>query len=277
MRLEFFKYHGLGNDYVLFDETRKETGLASKPKELQKICRRNFGVGSDGVLFVLPSKTADLRMRMFNPDGSEAEMCGNGIRCVAKYAFDRLKISKNPFTVETLGGIKKLEITRGKGGKAESITVDMGSAAFDKHGQGEKIVVEGREFEFASVSMGNPHAVIFVQGDAMLEHSFVSKYGQLIEKHARFPKKTNVEFAKIISPTEGKMVVWERGAGITFACGTGTCATVAAGAKMGKFSFNKWVKMHLDGGDLEISVSKDFQVLMNGPATEVFRGTLEVA
>ncbi len=275
MILEFFKYHGLGNDYVLFDETKKTTGLASKPKELQKICRRNFGVGSDGVLFVLPSKTADLRMRMFNPDGSEAEMCGNGIRCVAKYACDHLKLSKNPFTVETLGGIKKLEITKGSGGLVESVSVDMGCAVFEKNST-EKIVVEGGEFEFTPVSMGNPHAVIFVQGDAMLEHSFVSKYGPLIEKHARFPKKTNAEFAKIISPTEGNMVVWERGAGITFACGTGTCATVAAGARLGKFSFNKWVKMHLDGGDLEISVSNEFGVLMKGPATEVFRGTIEV-
>jgi len=286
MKINFSKLHGLGNDYVVIDETITETGLAKRPEAIRKICRRNFGVGSDGVLFVLPGKKADFRMRMFNPDGSEAEMCGNGLRCFGKFVFDKKLTDKKELEVETLAGTKKLQLRTGKGGKVESVAVDMGKPILEREtipvaGEGErcveeKITVKGKTFNFTAVSMGNPHAVIF-SDDIGLKRENVAKYGPLIEKDRMFPKRINVEFAKILSPTEAKMVVWERGAGITPACGTGTCATVVAGVLLGKLAAETWVTVHLDGGDLKARVDEKLsKVEMDGPAEHVFDGTMVV-
>ncbi len=287
MLLKFSKMHGLGNDYVVVDETKKPTGLAKRPKAIARICRRSFGVGSDGILFVLKSGKADFRMRMFNPDGSEAEMCGNGIRCFGKFVYDKKLTRKKELTVETLGGTKKLELRVGAGGKVKSVAVDMGAPVLERAkipvaGKGrncleETIAVRGANFDFTGVSMGNPHAVVFTNDERMLSHEFVSKFGPLIERHGLFPRRTNVEFVKALPPTEARMTVWERGAGITAACGTGTCATVVAGVLLGKFAAGKWVTVHLDGGDLKIRVDAGLsKVEMDGPTEWVFDGVMEI-
>jgi len=285
MKISFSKLHGLGNDYIVIDETGKKTGLAEKPALIRKICRRGFGVGADGVLFVLPGgRKADFRMRMFNPDGTEAEMCGNGIRCFGKFVFDNGLTGKKELTVETLAGIKKLSLRLGKIGNVESVVVDMGRPVLERGkipvaGNGkqcveEELEVDGKKFVFTAVSMGNPHAIIFC-GDKELEHENVGRYGPLIEHNRLFPNRINVEFVKVISPTEARMVVWERGAGITAACGTGTCATVVAGVLLKKFAPDKWVAVHLDGGDLKIRVDEKLsRVEMDGPAEHVFDGTM---
>ncbi len=275
MKLEFFKYHGLGNDYVLLDETRRRTGLEKRPAKIREICDRRFGIGSDGVLLVQKSARAGVRMRMFNPDGSESEMCGNGVRCVAKYAFDHGLVGEKSFLVETGAGIKKIEVAKTGGGKAELLVVGMGSPVFGR--QNAQVNACGEKIVFSEASMGNPHAVVFEESDEKLAHERVGRLGPEMERNKMFPNKTNVEFVRAVSKTGGRMVVWERGAGMTLACGTGTCASVAVGAKKGLFARGAWVKMRLDGGDLYIKIAPGFsQVWMKGPAKEVFRGTIQL-
>lgn len=273
--MKFTKLHGCGNDYVyvnLFEET------IENPAELSiKISDRHFGIGSDGLITIGPSDVADFRMRIYNADGSEAEMCGNGIRCVAKYVYDHKLTDKTEISVQTGAGVKILKLFV-EGDKVEQVTVDMGEPALAPAeipvvADGDRVVDEpievcGKEWRMTCVSMGNPHAVVFVDD---VENFELEKYGPHFENHERFPKRTNTEFVNVVSRTEAYMRVWERGSAETWACGTGTCATVMACILNGKTD-NK-VLVHLRGGDLTIEYDeKTNHVFMTGPATEVFNG-----
>lgn len=281
MKVKFWKYHGLGNDFILIHDDK---GKAPKDASfVKKACSRNLGIGADGVVYVKRSKTAVLKMRIFNSDGSEAEMCGNGIRCLAKYAYDYGLAKKKEIAVETLAGLKRLSIET-EGGRATKIRVEMGAPMLAKHDipmqgkptewcVGEELNVDGKSFKITAVSMGNPHAIIFKDE---IDEQEVLEYGPKIESNAIFPKGINVEFVRIISPNEIEVKVWERGAGLTLACGTGACASVVAGIVAKKLKANENVRVHLPGGDLVVLSEKDLsQVYMTGPAEEVFRGELE--
>jgi len=274
MRILFTKMHGLGNDFILIDS--RDSSIGNLPEFSRKICNRRYGIGADQVLLLNNSDVADFRMQIFNADGSEVEMCGNGIRCLAKYVWDRNISDKNILSVETLGGIIRPE----KAG--DMVKVDMGEPIFDpgkipveisadrEHVIDYPLSVGGREFLITCLSMGNPHAVVFVDD---LSDFGVTYYGPMIETHALFPRRTNVEFIEIISPREIHMRVWERGAGETLACGTG--ASAAAVASNLKHFAERTVTVHLLGGDLVIDWSSDNHVYMTGPAVEVFRGELD--
>ena len=273
--MKFTKMHGCGNDYVyvnLFEEHIDD------PAEMSiKVSDRHFGIGSDGLITIEPSDIADFRMRIYNADGSEAEMCGNGIRCVAKYVYDHKLTDKTEISVQTGAGVKILKLFV-EGDKVEQVTVDMGEPALAPAeipvvADGDRVVDEpievcGKEWRMTCVSMGNPHAVVFVDD---VENFELEKYGPHFENHERFPKRTNTEFVNVVSRTEAYMRVWERGSAETWACGTGTCATVMACILNGKTD-NK-VLVHLRGGDLTIEYDeKTNHVFMTGPATEVFNG-----
>lgn len=273
--MKFTKLHGCGNDYVyvnLFEET------IENPAELSiEISDRHFGIGSDGLITIGPSEVADFRMRIYNADGSEAEMCGNGIRCVAKYVYDHKLTTKTEISVESGAGIKYLKLFVEEG-KVSQVRVDMGEPILTPDlipvvADGEKVIDEeievcGKTWKMTCVSMGNPHAVVFVDD---VENFELEKYGPHFENHPRFPKRTNTEFVKVISRNEASMRVWERGSAETWACGTGTCATAMACILNG-FTDNK-VLVHLRGGDLTIEYDeKTNHVFMTGPATEVFNG-----
>ena len=273
--MKFTKMHGCGNDYVyvnLFEEK------IDNPAELSiKVSDRHFGIGSDGLITIGPSDVADFRMRIYNADGSEAEMCGNGIRCVAKYVYDHKMTDKTEISVESGAGIKYLTLFVEQG-KVEQVRVDMGEPILEPAqipvlAEGDKVVDEpievcGKTWNMTCVSMGNPHAVVFVDNVADFE---IEKYGPHFEKHKRFPKRTNTEFVEIISREEINMRVWERGSDETWACGTGTCASVMA-CILNNRTDNK-VLVHLRGGDLTIEYNeKTNHIFMTGPATEVFSG-----
>ena len=277
--MKFTKMHGCGNDYVyvnLFEEQ------LDNPAEVSiKVSDRHFGIGSDGLITIGPSDKADFRMHIYNADGSEAEMCGNGIRCVAKYVYDHHLTDKTEITVETGAGILTL-ILFPKDGKVEQVRVDMGEpiltpAEIPVVADGDKVIDEpievgGKTWNMTCVSMGNPHAVVFVDDTASFP---LETYGPLFENHERFPKRTNTEFVQIISRTEANMRVWERGSAETWACGTGTCACVMACILNGKTEDK--VLVHLRGGDLTIEYDRESNhVFMTGPATEVFEGEIDV-
>ena len=277
--LQFTKMHGLGNDYVYMDAINQKI---EKRSELAKfVSDRHFGIGSDGLILICPSEKADFRMQMFNQDGSEAEMCGNGIRCVGKFVYDKGLTNKETITVETLAGIKTLVMTA-QNGKIETARVDMGKPILEP----EKIPVisdenpvknlklnEGeKEFTFTCVSMGNPHAVTFIKED--VNKFDICKYGAKLEINNVFPKKANIEFINVIDDKTLKMRVWERGAGETLACGTGACASVVAAILNGYTQRD--VTVHLLGGDLKIKWDEnDNHVYMTGPATTVFEGKID--
>lgn len=279
--MQFTKMHGIGNDFVMLDCIHNALPEDRLPDISRKLCDRRFGIGADGIILVLPSKVADLRMRMFNPDGSEAEMCGNGIRCFARYAFDRKLVDDTAMKVETAAGVKALKLLT-RGGRVEAVRVDMGQPRL-RRGEipmrgddaeqvvAEALKVDGRKFEVTAVSMGNPHAVIFVDH---LDSAMVERFGPQIEQHRAFPQRTNVHFVKACSTSEIVVRTWERGAGITLACGTGACATVVAGALNGRTG--KRVNVHLPGGDLLVEWTGDNRVMMTGPAEEVFEGQTEI-
>ena len=266
MKINFSKMHGLGNDYVVIDAIHKKINLT--PTIIQKLCNRNFGVGADGVVLVLPatkSVKADLRMRIFNSDGSEAEMCGNGTRCLAKFAYEhRLARSKN-FLVETLSGVKPITLYI-KHNKVSEIKVEMG---IPRGINNFEIRITNLLFPATNVSMGNPHCVIFVKDTDKFP---VEKYGPLIEHDHRFIKGTNVEFVQLVNKNIIKQRTWERGVGETFACGTGASASVVAGV------FNKLtsrnVTVLLKGGKLHIEYTTAGMVYLKGTAEEVFSGTI---
>ena len=273
--MKFWKMHGLGNDYVVIDN-RDEKISAAKAAELAlKLCKRRFSVGADGVLFVSNSTVADVKMRIFNADGSEAEMCGNGIRCFAKYCYENDIARKSEVVVETLAGNKHTWLTV-ENGVVQSVMVDMGMPELERSkipmaGQGtfinEDLQVDGDAYKATCLSVGNPHCVIFVDS---VDDLPVQRVGSKIENHQLFPKRTNVEFAQVLSENEAKVRVWERGCGETLACGTGACATVVAGNLLKKLGGK--VRVHLLGGDLEVEYAD--RLLMSGAAEKVFEGTL---
>ena len=274
--MKFTKMHGAGNDYVYingFEET-----VADPVALAIALSNRQFGVGSDGLILILPSQCADLRMRMFNADGSEAEMCGNGIRCVAKYAYDHRLVSRQQITVETGAGIRTLQLFTGASGKVERVTVNMGRPRLtrgeipmtgepDAQVVNQQLVALDRTFHVTAVSMGNPHCVIFVDNVAEFP---LEKYGPAIEKHPLFPNRTNVEFVEVLSPNEVRQRTWERGAGETLACGTGASAVCVAGVLNGLTE--RSILNHLSGGDLELNWTEEGHIDMTGPAVEVFTG-----
>ena len=274
--IKFTKMHGLGNDYVYIDCTKN-----GEPHDVsslaQKMSDRHFGVGSDGIILICKSDVADFKMRMFNFDGSEAEMCGNGIRCVGKFVYDKGLTSKTMVSIETLAGIKILKLNV-KDGKVETVRVDMGEPILapdkipviseEEPVKNLNIEIEGRNFKFSCVSMGNPHAITVVEDTKNFD---VQKYGKVLEVDKHFPKRCNIEFIEIIDDQNIKMRVWERGAGETLACGTGACATAVA-CNLNGYTKNK-VNVELLGGTLEIQWNKDDNhVYMTGPATTVFEG-----
>lgn len=266
--MKFTKMQGIGNDYVYvncFEETVTEPERVAR-----QLSDRHFGVGSDGLILICPSKTADCRMRMFNEDGSEGMMCGNGIRCVGKYAYDHGIVKRLHITVETLGGIKTLKMTE-KDGKVESVQVDMGIPVLTSE-LPEKIVIEGKEQEFVGINVGNPHAVYFCPEIDSLD---LEKIGPGYECHTRFPDRVNTEFVRIIDRKHLQMRVWERGSGETWACGTGATASAVAAILLG-LAENQ-VEVQLKGGCLEICWDRESgHVFMKGPAVEVFQGEIEL-
>ncbi len=286
--MRFAKYHGLGNDFLVVDLRSvrgDDVAAAQDPAVVRALLDRQFGVGGDGVLAVLPSETADARMRVLNADGSEAEMCGNGIRCVAKELFERGGVKKDRIAIDTGAGrlVCAIDVADGR---ARGVTVEMGAPRLTQ-GEipmtgpaGERCIEQPIEIPgfgtraFTAVSMGNPHAVTFVGAGEPTKLGTTE--GPVVEHLPRFPRRTNVEFAHVISPTEIRLVVWERGSGLTLACGTGACATVVAAVLTGRAKEGTDVLVHLPGGDLTITVLPGMtNVLMRGPALHVFDGELE--
>lgn len=277
--MKFTKMQGLGNDYIYVNCLDQEI---KNPSEVAKfVSDRHFGVGSDGLVLILPSDIADFRMRMFNSDGSEAEMCGNAIRCVGKYVYDNAMTDKSTIKIETLAGIKVLEMTV-KDNKVVLVKVDMGEPILEpknipvksekEHFISEPVLVNGETYKVTCVSMGNPHAVTYV--DDVLKFP-LETVGPKMETHELFPRKINAEFVQIIDRNTLKMRVWERGAGETLACGTGACAVLVASALNGVSERKAVVK--LLGGDLIIEWNeKDNHVYMTGPAVKVFDGEIDI-
>ena len=277
--MKFTKMHGAGNDYVYINGFEEQI---DDPVALAKqVSNRQFGIGSDGLILILPSDVADVRMRMFNIDGSESEMCGNGIRCVAKYAYDHNLVDQLDITVETGGGILSLVMSAGSSGLVERVRVNMGEPRLKRgdipmtgpaSDQAVAISLEVSEqpLELTCVSMGNPHAVIFVDDVELFP---VTEIGQLIENHICFPERTNVEFVQVLSPTEVIQRTWERGSGETLACGTGASAVTVAGVLTGRTQ--RKIINHLRGGDLELEWLENGSVMMTGPAVEVFSGNFD--
>ena len=273
--MRFVKMHGLGNDYVYvncFEETIKEPGILAK-----KVSDRHFGVGSDGLILICPSQKADFRMDIYNSDGSRAEMCGNGIRCVGKYVYDRGLTKKKNLRIETLAGIREL-VLHTRDGMVEAVTVDMGYPVLqsdkipiisaNNRVIREKINIYKTEYEITGVSMGNPHVVIYVSHVKWVD---LDRIGPEIEYYGRFPRRTNVEFVEVIDRNTLKARVWERGAGETLACGTGACASVVASVL--NDLTERQVTVKLKGGDLSVIWNeKDGKVYMTGPATTVYDG-----
>jgi len=287
--MRFAKYHGLGNDFLVVDlraASAAEAALAQDPKHVVALCDRQFGVGGDGVLAVLPSGTADARMRVLNSDGSEAEMCGNGLRCVAKDLFDRGGLARPELAIETGAGVLTCAIDA-EGGIARSVTVAMGAPRLLR-GEipmagpaGERCLEQPLELPgeparaLTAVSMGNPHAITFVESHDEAWR-LARSIGPTIEHHAWFPRRTNAELAYARSPREIDLVVWERGCGITLACGTGACATVVAAVLTGRATEATPVRVNLPGGALEITVLAGMaNVHMKGPAVHVFDGDVD--
>jgi len=273
--IKFTKMHGTGNDYVFVNGFEQEV---SDPEAFARVVSdRHFGVGGDGLILILPSEKADVRMRIFNADGSEAEMCGNGIRCVAKYVYERRLIPRRKrMRIETAAGVRAVELDV-RGSEVEKVRVSMGKPRLERTEvpmlgpAGEVILepleVDGRSFEVTALSMGNPHCVIFVERASSLP---LDEIGPKIENHKRFPQRTNVEFVEVQNRNDVRVRVWERGSGETLACGTGAAAVCVAGAITGKTA--RKVRVHLDGGDLELDWPEDGEVYLTGPAVEVFDG-----
>ena len=283
MKIDFVKMQGLGNDFILIDSLSKPLGDSSFLSYLAKrLCNRNFGIGADGLMLILPSSKADLRMRMFNYDGSEAQMCGNGIRCFAKYVYENKIVTKSKFTIETLAGIIIPELII-VNNKISGIKVDMGIPKLRRreipmNGKDISTVVNERlkinpeqTFKITCVSMGNPHCITFVNDVQSIP---VDEIGPKIENHSLFPEKTNVEFIQVLNKQEINFRVWERGVGETLACGTGACAALVA-AVLNKKT-DREATIHLPGGDLDIQWANDGHVYMTGPAELVFRGEMEI-
>ena len=263
--MKFTKMHGLGNDYLyVYGEVPENIAELSK-----KLSERHFGAGSDGMIYISKSDIADFKMRIFNADGSEAKMCGNGIRCVGKYVYDKGYTDKKFISVETLSGIKYLTL-QVSGNKVKTVTVDMGKAKADKP---MTLTIDDNEVTLIPVSVGNPHAVIFVNDISTVP---LTTLGPKIERHEAFPDGVNVEFVEVLGINKLRMRVWERGSGVTMACGTGACASVMAAVSANYCQYDETVSVHLDGGTLKIQVASDHTVLMTGPAETIYEGETEI-
>lgn len=280
MGTPFVKMHGLGNDYIYFDCIRQPKLIADPRAAAARLADRHFGIGGDGIVLILPHPQCDFEMRMYNADGSQAEMCGNAVRCVGKYVYDNGYTRKTTLTVATGAGQIGLEL-RISNGLVDQVRVDMGApilngrdipTTIDRNPVvNEPIDVQGTRVFATCVSMGNPHCVLFVDD---LDNAPVGQLGPLLEHHSLFPQRINVEFVRIRSRTDMDMRVWERGSGETMACGTGACAVAVAGVLNGLSE--QQVTVHLRGGDLSIGWGDDNRVYMTGPATFVFKGEVEV-
>lgn len=276
MPITFTKMHGLGNDY-LFIESEKHP--IADPAELsRRMSHRHLGAGSDGIILVMPAaQDGDFRMRMFNADGSEAETCGNGIRCFAKYVYERGLTEKKEFVIETLGGPNRVQLTVGGDGRVERVRSNMGRPKFDRKeipmvGPAGRVIEEllnvaGETYEVTCVNVGNPHAVIFVEDATAVD---LPQIGPKIENHAKFPERTNVEFVNVVDRQNIVMRIWERGSGVTMASGSGSCGAALAAMLTGRV--DKKVSVHLVFGALGIEWSEDGNVYQQGPATEVYTG-----
>ncbi len=288
--MKFTKMHGIGNDYVYVNGFEEKVDDPAKVSEF--VSDRHMGIGSDGLIMINPSKQADFEMAMYNADGSRGEMCGNGIRCVAKYVYDYGLTDKTQISVETLGGIKYLDLTV-EDGKVALVKVDMGAPELQaekipivmegyESGTGEEgtvvdapIEVDGKVYHMTGVSMGNPHDVIYLDEEETLKDLEIEKIGPKFENHKRFPKRINTEFVKVLDRSTVEMRVWERGSGETLACGTGACA-VAVSSILNGFT-DRELTVKLLGGDLKIKWDKESgHVFMTGPATVVFDGEIKL-
>lgn len=278
--MKFSKMHGAGNDYIYVNCFEEKI---ENPEELSIwMSHRNFGIGSDGLILIMPSDKADFRMRMFNNDGSEGKMCGNGTRCVGKYVYDHGLTDKEEITLETLGGIKILKLNV-VNGKVATVVVDMGKAILDSElipvvAEEKKVINKGiligdQVYNITCVSMGNPHAVTFVKSVKELNLPVI---GPSFEHHDMFPERVNTEFVEIVDSNNIKMRVWERGSGETLACGTGACASVVACVLNGYCEYDTPVNVELLGGVLQITYQKNGTVIMCGPATHVFDGEIHI-
>lgn len=281
--LKFTKMHGCGNDYIYIDGARERIPAEQKPEIVRRLSDRHFGIGGDGVIFINPSDQADFEMEMYNMDGTRAEMCGNGIRCVAKYVYDKGLTDQTKISVISAGKIKYLDL-QVENGRVSTVKVNMGEPILKaceipvlaENEQGEVIAdpieVEGKTYQMTCVSMGNPHAVVFVDD---VQNFPLEQIGPKFENHPRFPKRVNAEFVKVLDQENVEMRVWERGTGETLACGTGACATVVACILNGLTKDTVTVK--LLGGTLQVQWDKaENRVYMTGPATTVFEGEVEI-
>jgi len=273
----FVKSHGLGKDYIVLDSANISFTLSKET--IVRICDIHYGIGSDGILLKTSSTKADFGIRIFNPDGSEAEKSGNGLRIFSKFLYDFDFTESKSFTIETLSGIVKAEILEEKFGKAQNIKVDMGKAEFiakyipviseKEECIGEQITIADKTFLINCVSVGNPHCVILTDE---IDETIVKTYGPLLEKHPKFPNKINVQFAKVISPNEVQVQIWERGAGYTLASGSSSCAVACVLHKLGLT--NNEVTINMPGGNLEITIDKDWNIKMTGQVREIASGII---
>lgn len=280
MKFSFTKMHGTGNDYVYVDLFQQK--LENQAEVARVVSDRHFGIGADGLICIAPSETADCRMIMYNADGSEGAMCGNGIRCVAKYVYDHGIVRKDHMSVETKSGIKQLELTV-EDGKAVYVKVNMGEAVLKPseipvQAEGEDFIARqieagGKTYIVTCVSMGNPHCVVFTEG---IDGMDLEKTGPLFENHPLFPDRINTEFVEVLDDHTLKMRVWERGSGETISCGTGTCAATVAAVLNGHCPRGEEIEVRIRGGALYDTYLENGEVLMKGPATEVFQGEIEI-
>jgi len=275
---QFVKSHGLGNDYFVMDQA--ELSFELTPKVIQLLCHRNYGIGSDGILLLVPSDKADFGLRILNPDGSEAEKSGNGLRIFAKYLFEHGHTEKEIFNIDTLGGIVTAELETTEG-IVPFVTVEMGEATFqsnlipvageERQVVDEEIVIGGKTLRYTAVSVGNPHCVVFVDE---LDEGDIRRLGPLLETHELFPNRINVQFAKPLSREKVQILIWERGAGYTLASGSSSCAVASACVRNGLTDGNVTVSM--PGGELDITIRDDWSIKMRGAVEEVAEGHLSI-
>jgi diaminopimelate epimerase len=277
--MRFHKYHALGNDYIVMDPADFPADLQLSSDQIRTICHRNFGAGSDGILWgPLPSATAQFGLRIFNPDGSEAEKSGNGLRIFSRYLFDQKKVGSSPFTIETVGGIVESHVLA----EGDLISVEMGRVTLQsdripvagavRDVINESLTVGDRTFTFCAAGIGNPHCVIVLPE---ITASLAHRYGPLIETHKNFPNRTNVQFLKVLDRQNVQIEIWERGAGYTLASGSSSSASAAVAHKLGLVDAN--LTVHMPGGQIGIQIADDYAIRMTGPATRVYEGVLAPA
>ncbi len=285
MNLRFTKMQGCGNDYIYVNGFAEQIDADKKPELVRKLSDRHFGIGGDGVIFINPGKSAEFEMEMYNADGTRAQMCGNGIRCVAKYVYDYGLTDKTSITIESFGNVKYVELALGNDGKAETVKVNMGAPIIradkvpviseNEQVIDEEIVAGGQSYQMTCVSMGNPHAVVFVNELADMKAFDIEHVGPYFEHHERFPERTNTEFVKVIDRNTVEMRVWERGTGETLACGTGCCAVTVACVLNGLTDTKVHVKVL--GGEILCEWDQEANlVYMTGPAATVFEGEIAI-